>query len=211
MNSSRLLGFLSLAGLLFLVLMYLWVPAAKTSKTLVLAVFILVCVLGMMAAGYPHHCLRLLNREREKSEPSGHHPVCSEFETHTFTLQGKRYCAGCSGLFLGGALAILWCLFYYLYGFSSPILFWAGVLAVFLALMQLNYLKIDRAPVKFLSNLVLVTGSVMILVGILEFKANLSPYFLVLIALWIYTRTTISARDHDLICRQCSIPACPYR
>jgi hypothetical protein len=82
---------------------------------------------------------------------------------------------------------------------------------VFLALMQLNYLKIDRAPVKFLSNLVLVTGSVMILVGILEFKPNLSPYFLVLIGLWIYTRTTISARDHDLICRQCSIPACPYR
>ncbi len=191
--------------------MYLWVPAAKTNETLVLAVFILVCVLGMMAAGYPHYCLRLLNRKREKSKSAGHHPMCGEFETHTFTLKGKRYCAGCSGLFLGSTVAILWCLFYYLYGFRSPILFWVGVLVVFLALMQLNFLKIDGAPVKFFSNLVLVTGSAMILVGILEFKPSLSPFFLVLIGLWIYSRTTISATDHDLICSQCSIPACPYR
>jgi hypothetical protein len=190
--------------------MYLWVPVTKTNITLVLTVFILVCILGMTAASYPQHCLGLLNKKREKSESTGHHPDCGEFESHTFTLKGRRYCAGCSGLFLGGVGAILCCLFYYIYGFSSPILFWVGVLAVFLAFMQLNYLKIDRAPVKFFSNLVLVIGSAIILVGILEFKPNLSPYFLVLIGLWIYTRTTISATDHDRICSQCPDAACPY-
>ena len=191
--------------------MYLWVPAAQTNKTLVLTVYILVCLLGMMAASYPQHCLRLLNRESGKSESNGHHPDCGEFETHTFTLKCKRYCAGCSGLFLGAALAILGCLFYYLYGSKSSILFWIGVLAVFIALIQLNYLKIDGALIKFLSNLVLVTGSAMILVGILEFKPNLSIYFLVLIGLWIYTRTSISATYHDRICSQCSLSACPYK
>ncbi len=211
MNSSRSLSFLSLLGLFFLVLMYQWAPVSEINRNLILAVFILVCILGMMAAIYPRHCLGLFNRKREKSESAGHHPDCGEFETHTFTLKCRRYCAGCFGLFLGSIGAIFFCLFYYLYGFSSSILFWAGVLAVFLALIELNYFKINRSWVKFIFNLVLVTGSAMIIVGILESKPSLGPYFLVLIILWIYTRTTTSATDHDLICSRCSDTACPYK
>lgn len=207
MNSTPLLSVLSILGLVVLILMYLWAPDSEINQSLILTLFILICLGGMWAASYPQHCT---SQKSERSSFRSHHPDCDHFQSHTLTIRDKRICAGCSGLFLGALLGIVACILYYLYGFSSPPLFWIGVTAVFMALLQLNYLKIDNAPVKFISNLVLVMGSAAILLGILESKAQLSIYFLVLIGLWIYTRTTVSATDHDRICGQCSDTNCPY-
>jgi hypothetical protein len=173
-------------------------------KNLILSFFILICLGGIIVASYP----QFYNRKSRVS--TGHHPECGPFQSHTFTIRGKKYCAGCSGLFVGAILAIGLCLTYYLHPLTSPLLFWAGMLLVLISLFQLNILKIDLARVKFIFNLALVLGSSMILLGILEFKPNLSLYFIVLIGLWIYTRTTISATDHDLICSKCPDTSCPY-
>ncbi|MEN6328950.1 MAG: restriction endonuclease [Methanobacteriaceae archaeon] len=207
MNSSHLLPPLSLVGLLFLILMYLWAPTSAGNGSLILFLFVLICILGMLAASYPRYCL--FNNTKPGSSTS-HHPDCEHFQSHTFTIRNKKYCSGCSGLFLGALVGIIICLFYYLYGFSSPLLFWIGVITVGTALFQLNYLKVDRAGVKFLSNLVLVVGSASILLGILEFKVNLGPYFMVLVVLWVYTRTSISVTDHDRICDECPDTSCCY-
>jgi len=171
-------------------------------KNLILALFILICLGGMVAASHPQYCNR--------KESSSHHPDCGPFQSHSFTIRNKKYCAGCSGLLVGAGLAMGLCLTYYLHPLTNPLLFWAGVVMVLVSLFQLNILKIDLAGVKFIFNLALVLGSSLILLGILEFKPNLSLYFLVLVGLWIYTRTTISATDHDLICSRCPDTSCPY-
>ncbi len=207
MNLNRLLVTLSFLGLFFLILLYLGAPVREIYHPLILAVFVLFCLGGLGAASYPWYCP---GQKSRSGKSTGHHPDCGEFDTHTLQFRGRKYCAGCSGLFLGALVAIGLCTFYYLHGFSSFLLFWAGVITVFISLLQLNFLKIDNAPVKFISNLILVVGSALILLGILEFKPNLSLFFLVLIVLWIYTRTTNSAVDHDQICHQCHDACCPY-
>jgi hypothetical protein len=201
----HLLIFLSFAGLIFLTFLYIWAPSSgMDQKNLILSIFILTCLGGMVAASKPQYC------NRKSRDSNGHHPDCGPFQSHTFTLKSKKYCAGCSGLFVGAGLAMGLCLTYYLHPLTSPFLFGVGVAMVFVSLFQLNVLKIDLAGVKFIFNLALVLGSALILLGILEFRPNLSLYFLVLIGLWIYTRTTISATDHDLICSRCPYISCPY-
>jgi hypothetical protein len=233
-RSTDLLTFISFAGLFFLILLYIWAPNLNLDyeKPLIILAFILVCALGMMAASYPSQCLKLLNLKSDglksdgnKSKSAGHHPDCGKFQSHTLTFRNKKYCAGCSGLFLGASLGITLILVYYiilvyhiygagtpLYGAISSIIFWIGVVAVFLSLFQLNFLKIENSTIKFISNLVLVIGSTLILMGILEVKGNVAMaiYFLMLIGVWIYNRTAISRRDHDLICNACTeLPSCP--
>jgi hypothetical protein len=188
--------------------MYLGAPPSEMNSSLVLTVFVLICLGGMGAAYFPQHYTPSRD-QRETSPSSSHHPNCGPFRSHTLLINNKRYCAGCSGLFLGAGLGIIICLFYYIYGFSSPLLFWLGVITVFIVLFQLSYLKLDGARVKFIFNLVLVLGSTSILLGILESKANLGLYFLLLVGLWIYTRTTLSAAQHEEICERCNDPSCP--
>ncbi len=149
-------------------------------------------------------------KSKENIKFEGHHPDCGEFNSHTFKLGERRYCAGCSGLFLGALLAVMGTVIYYFYGNISDylglIFFWTGSLAVFLALFQNIFLDLNKNVFRFLSNLALVVGSFLILVGIDTVNSSLSVevYFLVLTFFWILTRTALSQENHAKICMGCS-------
>ncbi len=215
MNTS-LLSFiiLSLIGLIFLVLIYQFSPrGVNPFKIIFLFIFILICLMGILAAIYPSYCLRFFKIKTVKEyeckdkhlKNEGHHPDCGEFHDHTFEFENRRYCVGCTGLLLGGFLAILTCFFYLIYG-AMTFLFYLGVVMVFVSLVQMIFLNIHNRLVKFLSNLGLVWGSSLVLVGVLDYSnIFLSIYILFLILAWIFTRTAISHYNHDLICRDCKI------
>ncbi|HMK54396.1 MAG TPA: hypothetical protein VK444_06405, partial [Methanobacteriaceae archaeon] len=143
----------------------------------------------------------------------GHHLDCGEFDSHTFTFYNRKYCAGCSGLFLGALLAVLICITYYIYGDLGPYVFWIGVLLVFLALLQFIAINIKNNMAKLVFNLSLVVGSSLILVGILSVPKNLfvEGFFLILAVFWIITRISFSEKNHEKICLECRNNAsCTY-
>jgi hypothetical protein len=134
---------------------------------------------------------------------NGHHPDCGIFEDHVFNFKNKKYCVGCSGLLTGAFLAILTCLYYLVFGILEMI-FWLGVIMVLASLMQLIFFNIENKWIRFLSNLGLVWGSSLILIGILEYSnVFIVVYFLFLIFAWILTRTSLSEENHYRICDKC--------
>ena len=202
---------LSLLGLIFLILIYLYSPRIfNPYKIILLISFILICLLGMWAAINPRHCHRILRTEivnENKCSKSklkkGHHPDCEEFSEHTFSFRNKKYCIGCTGLFIGTFLAILTCLLYLIYGFME-ILLWTGFIMTLASLYQLTLLKLENKISKFFSNLGLVWGSALILTGILEHgNIFIGIYFLFLVVAWIITRSAVSRENHHLICKDC--------
>lgn len=206
---------LSLAGLIFLVFFYLYsVDNNNPFKIIFIITFITICILGILASLYPSFCLRFLNMDKitlSECENKiiifhGHHPDCGIFKEHVFNFKNKKYCVGCSGLLTGAFMAILTCLCYLIYG-ALEFLFWLGVIVVLASLMQLILFSIENKWVKFLSNLGLVWGSSLILIGILENKnVFIAVYFLFLIFAWIITRTALSEENHAQICDKCSGP-----
>lgn len=228
---------ISIAGLLILFFLVIFANNSKIvypyQNPLILSIFILICILGMLAALSPSGCSRLFefksdqnsdfkknfnNDDRFKREFKGHHPECDTFKNHTYSLMGKKYCAGCSGLFLGAIIAIIGTLIYYFYGipynYTGSMIFLTGFLLVLISLFQ-NYLfYMNVNLLKFFFNLILVLGSFLILVGITELKSNIfiQSYFLVLVLIWILSRISRSERNHSKICSECGNESkCFYR
>lgn len=211
--NNQILTLLSFAGLIFLIFFFQLAPSSGINKQLVLFLFILICILGMMAAAYPQRCLSFMKMKSSgDSKSTGHHPECEIYQNHTFTLNGRKYCIGCSGLFCGAVVGIILCSLYLVEMINSPQFFSVGIMLVYLSLLQLSFVKLDNKIIKFSSNFGLVLGSTLLLLGILEYKANLASYFLVLTCLWIYTRMTTSAEDHTRICNACpETESCPHK
>lgn len=139
----------------------------------------------------------------------GHHPDCGKFESHTIHFKGKKYCPGCTGLLVGAVLAVTGTIFYYFRGLGliyGQISFWIGVVTVFTSLILILYLNLDKNIIKLVSNITLVIGSLLILVGIDTVKKNIIMefYFLILVLFWIRARITVSKINHESICNQCS-------
>lgn len=207
-------------GLFFLIAMYLWSPPSKTyysfQNPLILSIFIAICLLGIMAAIYPSLCQGLMKFQKEMEKKTskvdnilfeGHHPDCGKFESHTFCIKGKKYCPGCSGLFIGAIIAVVGTLLYYFAGLPriyGQTFFWMGEVMVFLALFLIVFLETEK-KLKFISNIALVLGSFLILIGIMAVKENwiMEIYFLFLVIFWILTRVSVSEKYHEDICRDC--------
>jgi hypothetical protein len=171
----------------------------------------MICFLGILASIYPTCCLRFFNIEKTSISEceiriinyDGHHPDCGSFKDHVFNFKNKKYCVGCSGLLTGAFLAILTCLDYFFYG-TFELIFWLGVIIVLVSLTQLIFFNLENKWIRFLSNLGLVWGSSLILIGILEYSNFfIAVYFLFLIFAWILTRTALSKENHDRICDKC--------
>jgi hypothetical protein len=199
--------------------MYLWAPQSETysfyEETVILSIFIIICILGIFAAIYPSTCKTLLKFQKDVKKTShstllkfeGHHPACDRFQTHTLIINRKKYCPGCLGLSIGAVISIMGVILYYFVGcpqIYGEISFWTGISAVFLALLLIIFLKIGKR-LKFISNLALVIGSFLILIGLDNVKGNLiiELYLLLLVIFWILTRIVVSETSHEIICRQC--------
>ena len=229
---------ISFIGLFFLSILFLYSPTTSIyynfQKTLFLLIFLGICLLGMFAAVYPEHCVYLLiykkdltnhrphnrvkaNYYKDMVMYEGHHPDCGKFSSHTFILRGKKYCAGCAGLFLGGFIVIIGTLIYYfgffhsyLSGINASMSFWIGFFAVLFSLSLLIFINLKNNIVKFSSNFLLVLGSFLIFIGIDSIRGSISLeiYFLFLIIFWILTRIRISQHNHRLICLECDQTTC---
>lgn len=210
----------SFSGLFFLVAMYLWSPHSITyhilQKPIILLLFIVICILGMLAAICPSKCKTLMKFQNESKQKTinegnmqfeGHHPDCGKFSSHTLTINGKKYCPGCLGLFIGAFIAIVGTIIYYFVKYPliyGEISFWIGFGTVFLVLLLIIFLNLGK-KLKFISNMALVIGSFLILLGLDSVKGNLimELYFLILVIFWILTRIVVSETSHELICRDC--------
>jgi hypothetical protein len=201
-------------------------------KPLIFSFFIVTCVLGMVAAVSPRRCSRLSSfkkyqsieteeipgKEIAKNKFMGHHPDCDVYRNHIYNINGKKYCAGCSGLFIGALIAVVGSVLYYFYGISDGsngnIIFLIGFISVLVSLLQNFLLKLNLNVVKFFFNMMLVVGSFIMLIGMNELNSSLfiQLYFLVLVLIWILARITSSENNHAKICGECGMTSwCAYR
>ena len=226
---------ISISGLFLLgfLVFYTQSQGIHLQREVVLWIFILICLLGMFAAVSPSRCTRLIYfKKNQKSDWKigesdssdienkfkGHHPDCDNFKTHTFSLKGTKYCAGCTGLFIGSLIALIGTFIYYFYGIPDAhdgrLIFFIGFITLTVYLFQDLILDININLAKFFFNILLVLGSFMILIGINELDSNIfiQLFFIVLVVIWILGRIASSEKKHDEICDECTTKSsCNYR
>ncbi len=192
-------------------------------KPLIGSVFSVICIIGITATFFPEKCSQTLHSQRKESHTihgnikfslhrasialKGHHPECGRFSAHTILVDGQAYCAACTGLLLGGIVAMIGTCLYFFVGWDLRQLdFWyvlAGQAGVFLGFIQLKF----RGYVRLVVNALFVFGAFLILVGIDKLVANLfvDLYLIGLVIFWIWTRIIISQWDHQRTCSECQV------
>jgi len=227
-------------GLILAVLLALAPPISHEDfvwrKPLVGAAFSAVCVLGMLAVLFPNQCSRFFEvGKREKhqnrsfgflrsglishttaSTLRGHHPVCGRFSAHVFRLDGRMFCATCSGLFLGAFIALAGAAIDFFGNWSLGIgqnVFLAvvvGVAGVVFGLLQSPLPILQNSVTRLFSSAFFVVGAFLILAGIEELTHNTSVDFLMIFlsVFWLVTRISLSQWDHERICSQCTFNSC---
>jgi hypothetical protein len=224
----------SLFGLGTVMAMILYPPSATENflwrKPLVGSILGLICVLGVFAVLFPRACSRKVSCGGEQHAPRanfinpkrkptlrGHHPDCEKFSTHVFQIDGRTLCAGCTGLFLGGLMALVGTLAYFfgnLYvGQTGFVISWIGAAGVFFGLLLLPLFNILLSSVRLFLNAFFAFGSFLILVGADEIAQStfVDLFLVVLIVFWIFTRIVLSRWNHERICRSCEVKACEFR
>ena len=197
-------------------------------KPLIGSIFGLICILGILAVFNPTQCSRVfdLGRKEKSSHPylsefashgasstlQGHHPDCGNFTAHVFRIGGKTFCAACSGLLLGGFLALAGTLLYFFGNWhveqSSSLMVWVGVLGVGLGLFQFKF----RSFVRLFLNIFFVLGTFLILIGIDKLVQSVAVdlFLVALTVFWFFTRILLSQWDHERICDTCKVANCEF-
>jgi hypothetical protein len=228
---------LALLGLLLLPLMLFYQPppviVLPWQTQLVGSIFLVICVLGLIAGITPSHCSFTRRKKSDKQKlasleansarstnihKEGHHPTCAEYSSHVFTFKGSRYCAGCTGLVTGAIIAIMATILFLFLNiqFIYPeVAFWSGFVFVAIGLLQhllYQLLKVKRGSIRVVVNVLFVVGSFLVLASVVQLTSNLllASYLLSLILFWIFTRIGMSRRSHYRICSQCGRSNCPY-
>jgi len=196
-------------------------------KPLIGSIYGLICVFGILAVFSPRRCSRVFDFGKEKlsrlypgnfashgtsSILRGHHPSCGNFAAHVFRIGDKTFCAACTGLLLGGLLALTGTILYFFGNWrgeqSTSLIVWAGVLGVGFGLFQFKF----RSFVRLFLNVFFVLGTFFILVGVDELVHSVVvDLFLVALNLfWLFTRISLSRWDHERICCACKVAACEF-
>lgn len=202
-------------------------------------VYGLICLFGVLAALFPHSCLRIFDFKRRENHthfqpmtPSaveqgkdisqtfnvrGHHRMCGNFSSHVFHVGNRTFCASCTGLLIGGLLSLTSAILYFFCNWhigSGLFLFALGVLGV--ALNMLSILLFDvqvRHLVRVSLNSFFVFGTFLILVAVNEQAKNLALNLLVIAfsIFWLLTRISLSQWSHDRICDTCDVENCVFK
>jgi len=233
------LAFVSFFGLILAALFTVNLPVSQEDfvwrKPVVGSIFALVCVLGSMAVFFPNECSRGFsfgNGEKRydwfsfsfrrrfaaskgiSSVLRGHHPACDRFSSHVFDLGGRRFCATCSGLFLGALVALVGVGVYFFgnwrVGQNVSWLVWVGVLGVALGLLQSPLIRVQRSFVRVFSGAFLAVGSFLILVVVDELVRSffLDVFLVFLTVFWLVARVSFSQREHEKMCVACGSASC---
>jgi hypothetical protein len=179
------------------------------------ALYVIVCLLGVVAVFYPARCRGMLQKTQnplteadDTSSPipmKGHHPDCQHYSGNRIRVGGRAACAACGGLLAGAVIALTGAALYFFVGLDMP---WASVWLVALgeALMLLGLAQIEFAGyVKTIANAVFVVGSFMTLVGadVLGRSLLVDLYVLGLIVFLLWLRILLSEWNNERICRTC--------
>jgi len=195
-------------------------------KPLIGSIFGLICVFGILAVFYPIQCLRIFDFGKKKpsrlyldkfashgtSPLQGHHPDCENFAAHVFRIGDKTFCAACTGLLLGGLLALAGTLLYFFSSWrvdqSSSLVVWVGVLGVGFGLFQFKF----RSFVRLFLNIFFVLGTFFILIGVdkLVHSVTVDLFLVALTVFWLFTRISLSQWDHERICYTCKVATCEF-
>jgi len=211
----------SLFGSLVTLLMVVYPPTTAQDffwrKPLVGSIFLLICAWGSLTAVSPRKCSMahetqigraLIDSDVKTGFPvssEGHHPGCGGFSAHIIRFRGTRYCAACTGLFIGGVIAMIVTSLYFFFGLSAgPVSFPAvlvGQLGLVSGLMQFKLKGWTRSA----ANVLFVLGSSLMLIGVDQLVGSVfvDTYVIGLVMLWILTRVMISQWDHRRICLSC--------
>jgi len=191
-------------------------------KPVVGSVFGLICVLGILAALSPKQCTNALIFGKGKgyalhgysAKIGGHHPICKNFSPHVFRIGNRRFCVACTGLTVGGLLALVGAFLYFFADWHVEqdivLVVLAGLLGVSLGLFQF---RVRRRLIRILLNAFFVMGSFLVLIGVDGLTQSLfADLFLVaLIVFWLFTRISVSQWDHERICYACGVAVCEFR
>ena len=149
-----------------------------------------------------------MNLTPSRIRSTSHHPDCGKFSAHTININGHTLCAACTGLLLGGIIAIIGALVYFFAGLHVEIAAFTivliGAVAMVLGFFQLAF----RGFIRLTLNTLFVLGAFLILVGIDELIGSLFVDFFVeaYIVFWIFARIQLSQWDHWKICSNCESP-----
>lgn len=184
-------------------------------RPLVSALYIVVCVLGVVAVFYPGKCRLMFKKPNGSPNPNkpahsmvqfrGHHPDCEKFNANRITIKGRAFCAACSGLLIGAIAAIagivLFSLGFFHLGSGS-----LGVLATGEVFMIVGLAQIKmKGYSKMAMNAVFVIGSFMILVvvDLVGQSLLLDVYVLGLIVFLLWFRILLSEWHNKRTCLAC--------
>ncbi len=209
---------ISLAGVLFIAAFLL--RSGPTSPVsggiLVWAVFSAMCVMGAVAALFPHYCSSSVSVPSDLDESKytvlrgirlvhGHHPECGKFGGHELVRKGKTFCAGCLGLLVGAIAALSTTTLYFIFNYHPPALSgYFGLGFVVIGLLY-NILMRQGSPfVRTALNFLFVFGFALVLVAV-DGVGDLGLVFFVigLCAFWMFTRIQLSRWSHDKVCGAC--------
>jgi hypothetical protein len=226
---TSLLGLGLLATLLFYPTTAMVTVAYQNQ--LIGSLFTVICVMGAMAGNTPSRCSQMLHFKKprnvnphrvQETNPKeatisikGHHPACGSFSAHIFQIGDKTYCAGCTALVTGAALALMGTALYFFVGLSiggfGPFLFWLGFVGVACGLLQYLWFA-SKASIHFFLDAFFVIGAFFLLVGVDNMNGSLALelYLLVMILYWIMTRITLSKWEHKKKCANCSAGPCGF-
>jgi hypothetical protein len=217
---------LSSIGAAFIILVS-WLGGAEpgsigfVDKLIVAGAFVSSCLFGISLAVRPGWTGRFARRGIHGANPGnserntgrnrrGHHPDCEEFESHRIFTKKKTYCAGCLGLSLGSAIAILLMVLYLVIPNNLPSYVLLMFVIIGLTIVALNYIEIamsKRNPIgHVVSNAFLVVGFFLIIVGVFQLTGNALIGILGVIVsfLWLDARIQLSHWRHSEICNGCS-------
>lgn len=217
----RLMIVCSLLGSCIILLMIIYPPATMRDyfwrKPFVGSVLSLICAGGSLLAVSPRTCsathkpqmIETSGNSDTKTDcpvsSEGHHPNCGRFSGHTVQFKGTSYCAACTGLFIGGIMAMSVIVPYFFFGLSAELIGFPAVLigqlGPVLGLVQFKFKGWTRLG----ANVLFVLGSCLMLIGIDQLVRSVfvDAYLTGLILVWILTRVMISQWDHHRICLTC--------
>ena len=210
----------SLIGWCTVLLMMIFPPATTQDilwrKPLIGSILFLICAGGSLAAVSPRTCsathgTRMVETSKDSDakmdsvSSKGHHPDCGRFSNHTIPFRGNTYCAACTGLLIGGIIAMSVIVLYFFLGLNAEALGLPAVLVgqfgPALGLVQFKF----KGWIRLSANVLFVLGSCLILIGMdkLVHSVFVDVFLIGLILVWILTRVMISQWDHYRICIDC--------
>jgi len=133
-------------------------------------------------------------------------------------IGGAVYCAGCTGLVLGAAIALVGSTLYFFLGVPltyALVVFWLGFAGVALGLLQhplYGVFRTRHGVVRVFVNVGFVAGAFLLLASVADLTNNLlvEAYLLLAIVYWILTRIAMSRRAHSRICSLCGDTDCRF-